>query len=157
MRPCVKVHISNLRFFNFSLKTLLPYLQRQAVPPYSSVIRKASFLKFSAGLNSELVFMHFLLGYERLNHMQRRTKREAVRYSRTGLFTVPCIIIHWYCIVIIGTRFSIFSKNGSERCSGAAFFCLDPVAEHQCHNLECRWCCCLEGSLGVAHIRDATE
>ena len=37
--------------------------------------------------------MHFLLGYKRLNRMQRRTKREAVRYSRTVLFTaVLCII-----------------------------------------------------------------
>ena len=94
LRPCVKIHISKLRFSNFSLKKLLPHLQRQAVLQHSSVIRKASFLKFSAGLwNSELVFMHFLLGYKRLNRMQRRTKREAVRYSRTVLFTVLCIIM----------------------------------------------------------------
>ena len=74
LRPCVTVHISKLRFFNFSLKTLLPYLQRQAVPPYSSVIRKASFLKFSAGLNSEFVFMHFLLGYKRLCSDEQNAK-----------------------------------------------------------------------------------
>ena len=59
MKPCVKIHISKLRFFNFPLKKLLPHLQRQAVLQHSSVIRKASFLKFSAGLwNSELVCIH---------------------------------------------------------------------------------------------------
>ena len=86
--------VSKLRFFNFPLKKILPHVQRQAVLQHSSVIRKASFLKFSTGLwNSDLVFMHFLLRYKRLNRIQRRTKREAVRYSRTVLFTVLCIII----------------------------------------------------------------
>ena len=53
------IHISKLRFFNFPLKKLLLHLQRQAILQHSSTVRKASFLKFSAGLwNSELVCIH---------------------------------------------------------------------------------------------------
>ena len=55
------IHISKLRFFNFPLKKLLLHLQRQAILQHSSTVRKASFLKFSAGLwNSELVCIHAL-------------------------------------------------------------------------------------------------
>ena len=91
----------------------------------SKTIAKDTFTHITALILQ--IHLHFLLGYKRLNRMQRRTKREAVRYSRTVLFTVLCIIIayltsyalmeitevsaalnfetfYWYCIVIIGAE-----------------------------------------------------
>ena len=49
------------------------------------------------GTASLFEFMHFLLGYKRLNRMQRRTKREAVSIVEVGNLEIKfsnSLIIH---------------------------------------------------------------